>query len=70
MYLPFNAVHAPLQAPEEDIKQFNTGDSKRDILMGMLKRMDIAVGDVDIAVGSSAQDQWRVGKYTHLLFFR
>ncbi len=50
LYLPFNAVHAPLQAPEEDIKQFNTGDSKRDILMGMLKRMDIAVGDVVAAL--------------------
>ena len=46
LYLPFNAVHAPLQAPEEDVKQFDTGDEKRNILMGMLKRMDLAVGEV------------------------
>jgi arylsulfatase A-like enzyme len=36
----------PLQAPEEDIKPFDTGDPQRDILMGMIKRMDLAVGDV------------------------
>lgn len=46
LYLPFNAVHSPLQAPEEDIKKFNTGDPKRDILLAMLHRMDIAIGEV------------------------
>jgi len=46
LYLPFNAVHNPLQAPEEDIKKFKTGDPKRDILHAMLYRMDIAVGNV------------------------
>lgn len=46
LYLPFNAVHSPLQAPEEDIKMFNTGDPKRDILLAMIRRMDIAIGDV------------------------
>ncbi len=46
LYLPFNAVHTPLQAPEEDIKKFNTGNPKRDIQLAMLHRMDIAVGNV------------------------
>jgi arylsulfatase A-like enzyme len=46
LYLPFNAVHSPLQAPEEDIKKFNTGDKNRDILLAMIHRMDIAVGEV------------------------
>jgi len=45
-YLPFNAVHWPMQAPEEDIKDFNTGKEERDIYLAMLKRMDVAVGDV------------------------
>ena len=44
LYLPFNAVHTPMQAPEEDIKKFNTGDPKRDILLAMLHRMDVAIG--------------------------
>jgi len=46
LYLPFNAVHTPLQAPEEDIAKFNTGDRKRDIQLAMLHRMDIAIGNV------------------------
>ncbi len=46
LYLPFNAVHAPLQAPEEDIKRFNTGNRNRDIQMAMIYRMDIAIGEV------------------------
>ncbi len=46
IYLAFNAVHSPLQAPESDIKLFNTGDRNRDIQLAMLRRMDIAVGEV------------------------
>jgi arylsulfatase A-like enzyme len=46
LYLPFNAVHWPLQAPDEDVKRFDTGDPDRDILMGMVRRMDEAVGRV------------------------
>ncbi len=45
-YLPFNAVHWPMQAPEEDIKDFDTGNKERDIYLAMLKRMDIAVANV------------------------
>ncbi len=45
-YLAYNAVHAPAQAPEEDIRQFNTGDPQRDILMAMLAHLDAGVGRV------------------------
>jgi arylsulfatase A-like enzyme len=46
LYLAFNAVHSPLQAPKEDIALFDSGDENRNILMAMLRRMDIAVGNV------------------------
>ena len=46
LYLPFNAVHTPMQAPEKDIALFDTGDKKRDIQLAMLRRMDIAIGEV------------------------
>ena len=45
-YVPYNAVHAPAQAPEADIKRFNTGDPARDILMAMLYHLDKGVGDI------------------------
>ena len=44
LYLAFNAVHAPLQAPEEEIARFNTGNSDRNTLLAMGKRLDDAVG--------------------------
>ncbi len=43
LYLPFNAVHWPLEAPEEDIARYNTGNGDRDIMLGMLYRMDRAI---------------------------
>ena len=46
LYLPFNAVHWPLQALERYIKRFNTGDKNRDIYLAMLTSMDEAVGKV------------------------
>ena len=45
-YLAYNAVHAPAQAPQEDIQRFDTGDPQRDILMAMLKHLDLGVGRV------------------------
>jgi arylsulfatase A-like enzyme len=45
-YLAFNAVHAPLQAPADEIAKFNTGDKDRDALLAMGKRMDDAIGNV------------------------
>lgn len=45
-YLAYNAVHAPAQAPAEDIADFDTGDPTRDILMAMLRYLDRGVGEV------------------------
>ena len=49
-YLAFNAVHAPLQAPEDEIAKFNTGNKDRDARLAMGKRMDDAIGKVMTAL--------------------
>jgi arylsulfatase A-like enzyme len=46
LYLPFNAVHFPLQAPEDEIARFDTGDADRNVYLAMLRVMDEAVGQV------------------------
>ena len=50
LYLAYNAVHAPAQAPKEDIarmqKMFPQLDEKRAILMAMLRHLDLGVGSV------------------------
>ena len=50
LYLAYNAVHAPAQAPQEDIeryrKKFPNLTEKRTILMAMLYHLDLGVGSV------------------------
>jgi arylsulfatase A-like enzyme len=46
LYLAFNAVHAPLQAPADEIAKFNTGNTSRNTLLAMGKRLDDAIGKV------------------------
>ncbi|MSV28525.1 MAG: N-acetylgalactosamine 6-sulfatase (GALNS) [Bryobacterales bacterium] len=46
LYLAFNAVHFPLQAPEATIKKYDTGNPKRNTLLAMLEHEDRAVGRV------------------------
>jgi arylsulfatase A-like enzyme len=46
VYVAYNAVHSPAQAPPEDIKKYDTGDPARDILMAMLKHLDEGVGRI------------------------
>jgi arylsulfatase A-like enzyme len=46
LYLAFNAVHAPLQAPADEIAKFDTGNTSRNTLLAMGKRMDDAIGNV------------------------
>jgi arylsulfatase A-like enzyme len=46
LYLAFNAVHAPLQAPADEIAKFNTGNASRDTRLAMGKRMDDAIGNI------------------------
>jgi arylsulfatase A-like enzyme len=64
LYLPFNAVHFPLQAPEEDIRRHGTGNRNRDIYLGMLDRMDGAVGAV-----LTALERHGLERNTLLFFF-
>ena len=63
LYLAFNAVHFPLQARDEDIRRHNTGNRSRDIYLGMLDRMDAAVGAVLDTLARHGVDQ------NTLLFF-
>lgn len=46
LYLAFNAVHFPLQAPAETIAKYRTGKRERDIYLAMLEHEDRAVGRV------------------------
>ena len=45
LYVAYNAVHSPPEAPEEDIKKI-TGDETRDTLIAMLKHLDMGVGQI------------------------
>ncbi|MEC7566586.1 MAG: sulfatase-like hydrolase/transferase, partial [Planctomycetota bacterium] len=45
-YIPFNAVHWPLQAPEEDVRRYHNENPDRNVYLAMLDRMDKAVGVV------------------------
>lgn len=64
LYLPFNAVHWPLQALQKYIKLFNTGDNNRDIYLAMLTSMDEAIGKVLDALKRTGADD-----NTLLIFF-
>ncbi|MBN2316146.1 MAG: sulfatase [Sedimentisphaerales bacterium] len=64
LYLPFNAVHWPLQALQEHIERFNTGDPDRDIYLAMLTCMDDAIGRV-----LDALKQTGVDDNTLIIFF-
>ena len=46
LYLAFNAVHFPMQAPREVIRKYDTGVPNRDILMAMLECENNAIGKV------------------------
>ena len=47
LYLPFNAQHAPLQAPQKYLDRFpNIQDEKRKLFAGMMSAMDDAIGRV------------------------
>lgn len=47
LYLPFNAVHSPLQAPESHLARFaHINDTKRRTFCAMLSALDDAVGQV------------------------
>jgi arylsulfatase A-like enzyme len=63
LYLAFNAVHFPLQAPEEIIRKYDTGKRNRDIYLAMLEREDAAVGRV-----LDELERWKLDRNTVLFF--
>ncbi len=57
LYVPFNAVHTPLQAPEETRKKFeNIKDDRDRAMAAMIYEMDNSVGDILKAVRDSGQE--------------
>ena len=56
LYLPFNAVHWPLQALQEHLERFDTGNPERDIYLAMLTCMDEAIGRVLEALKQAGVD--------------
>jgi len=56
LYLPFSAVHWPLQAPPGYIKRFDTGNKDRDIYLAMLACMDEGIGNVLNALKRTGAD--------------
>ncbi|MGC4004816.1 MAG: sulfatase-like hydrolase/transferase [Pirellulales bacterium] len=58
LYLPFNAQHAPLQAPEKYLARFpEIKDEKRKLFAAMLSAQDDAVGRVLAKVRALGQDE-------------
>lgn len=58
LYLPFNAQHAPLQAPKKYLDRFpSITDEKRKIFAAMMSAMDDAVGTVLAKIKELGQEQ-------------
>jgi len=58
LYLPFNAQHAPLQAPQKYLDRFpNMSDEKRKLFAAMLSAQDDAVGSVLAKVREIGQEE-------------
>lgn len=57
LYLPFNAQHAPLQAPQKYLDRFaNISDPQRKLFAAMMSAMDDAIGRLLGAVRESGQE--------------
>jgi len=57
LYLPFNAQHAPLQAPKKYLDRFpNITDEKRQLFAAMMSAMDDAVGRVLTKIRDMGQE--------------
>jgi arylsulfatase A-like enzyme len=57
LYLPFNAQHAPLQAPQKYLDRFPDLTDKRKIFGAMMSAMDDAIGNVMSAVRKRGQEE-------------
>lgn len=58
LYVPFNAPHTPLQAPDKYVKKYaHIEDESRRIFAGMVDAMDVAIGRVIKALESKGMRQ-------------
>lgn len=58
LYLPFNAQHAPLQAPKKYLDRFpNITDEKRKLFAAMMSSMDDAIGRVMGKIRALGQEE-------------
>jgi arylsulfatase A-like enzyme len=58
LYLPFNAQHAPLQAPQKYLDRFpNITDEKRQLFAAMMSAMDDAIGQVLAKIREFGQEE-------------
>jgi arylsulfatase A-like enzyme len=58
LYVPFNAPHSPLQAPEETLKKFaHHKDEYDQVMAAMVYEMDQSIGDILAAVRESGEEE-------------
>ena len=57
LYLPFNAQHAPLEAPKKYLDRFPNLTDKRKIFAAMMSAMDDAIGNVMATVRKMGQEE-------------
>lgn len=58
LYVPFNAQHAPLEAPEKYLARFSgVADQKRRVFSAMMSAMDDAVGSILAKVREMKQEE-------------
>lgn len=65
LYVPFNAPHTPLQAPDKYVKKYaHIEDESRRIFAGMVDAMDVAIGRVIKALESKEMRQNTLAMFT------
>lgn len=58
IYVPFNAPHSPLQAPEETLKKFaHHKDEYDQVMAAMVHEMDKSIGDILNSVRESGEEE-------------
>ena len=58
LYVAYNAVHSPMQAPQEEMERFaHIEDVQRRIFAGMLSRLDVSVGQILEALREQGLEQ-------------
>lgn len=63
-YVPYSAVHNPLQAPEETVRRYSSPDPRRNTYLGMLEILDEGVGEI-----LDALDRLNLTERTLVIFF-